>query len=117
MTEPLPTTEGQFLLYLLEASTARGAASGQYGWLPASGIDRRQRDAAYALGRIRESSIYRLRRLPREAADEREFVSKLIVACQAEDGAAAPPLWPAVALGAIVGMIRHRLFLQRNRAA
>ena len=114
--QPL-TTEGEYLLYLLKVSEGgatpawRTELMGDLTWL-----ERQERAALYALGRIRESLCHRIKRLP-EYGEERVFMGSVLAHCQGEDGQPRAPRWPAQALGTVVGMVRHRLFSANARAA
>lgn len=120
--QPL-TPEGEWLLYVLRVS--------EDGTLPALRLDmprggawdlawleRQERAAGYALGRVRESACHRVKRVPVEDADQRQFLHTLIAHCQGEDGGkVVAPRYPAQALGNIVGMVRTQLTNSRARAA
>ena len=114
--QPL-TTEGEYLLYMLKVSEGgamphwRTQLMGDMTWM-----ERQERAALYALGRMRESLVHRMKRLPPDS-EQQAFLFKILLQCQGEDGRAQAPRWPASNLGAIVGMIRHRLFVSNARAA
>lgn len=116
--QPL-SPEGSYLLYLLQVSEAgalpawRTIAMGDLTWL-----ERQERAALYALGRVRESVCHRLKRLhPEHQRDEARFLLAVLAKCQGEDGGkVTAPRWPASNLGAVVGMIRERLTLRRAAA-
>jgi hypothetical protein len=113
--QPL-TPEGEYLLYLLKVSEDgalpawRTIAMGELTWL-----ERQERAALYALGRIRESLTHRIKRLDHETqAEERAFLASVLAYCQGEDGGRViAPRWPASSLGSAIGMLRQRLFLRR----
>jgi hypothetical protein len=118
--QPL-TSEGEFLLYLLKVSEGGstptwrpdGWPHGELAWV----FERQERAALYALGRMRESLCYRVKRLPPAAAGERAFLERVLTQCQGEDGRPRAPRWPASNLGGIVGMVRHRLFTSTKARA
>lgn len=115
--QPL-TPEGDFLLYLLEAS-ATGAMPSlrlrEYGDVNA--LEGQERAALYALGRIRESLCHRIKRLTPEQAEEIDFLRRLLATAQGDGGdQATAPRWPAQAVGSIVGIIRDRLATRRRAA-
>jgi hypothetical protein len=110
--------EGAYLFYLLEVSIAGAMPSLRFkGFGDVSALERQERAALYALGRIRESLCHRIKRLTPEQAEERDFLRRLLAAAQGEGGdLATAPRWPAQALGSIVGMIRDRLAARRRAA-
>jgi hypothetical protein len=80
-------------------------------------LERQERAALFALGRIRESLCHRIKRLgPGE--EERDYLTALLVQCQGDGlgGGVVAPRWPAQALGSVVGMIRTRLTTRRIAA-
>lgn len=116
------TPEGEWLLYLLQVSAD--------GTLPALRLDtpggtwdlawleKQERAAGYALGRVRESACHRVKRLGPDDGDQRQFLHRVIAHCQGEDGGkVVAPRYPAQALGAVVQMVRERLTNSRARAA
>jgi hypothetical protein len=108
--------EGAYLLYLLKV--------GEDGVLPPvrllavrgeqwtlSWLARQERASLYALGRIRESIVHRVKRLhPERQSDEARFLMRLLAQCQDDDGGrVVAPRWPASKLGTVAGMIRARM--------
>ena len=108
MTPPL-TTEAQFLGYLIKVATTLGDAALRFQVFgPTSDMAQSERDAIYALGRIREACAQRVHHA---AGEFRAFLVRMIALASAESGNAGVPPWPASALASIVGQIRHRLAL------
>jgi hypothetical protein len=111
--------EGEYLLYLLQVPEAgalpawRTIALGDLTWL-----ERQERGALFALGRMRESLCHRIKRLRlEEDAEQRAFLTSLLALCQDDDGGRViAPRWPASNLGAVVGMVRTRLATTRRAA-
>jgi hypothetical protein len=110
--------EGDFLLYLLEVSAAGALPSLRFkGFGDVNALERQERAALYALGRIRESLCFRLKRLEPKQAEQRDFLLRLLATAQGEGGdQATAPRWPAQALCSVVGMIRDRLAARRRAA-
>lgn len=115
MNAPM-STEGTFLLYLLEVSAAgtlppwRTELLGDIAWLT-----RQEREAGYALGRMRDSLCGRIKRL--DPGEPREFLVSLLAHCQDDDGGKViAPRWPARNLGTVTGMIRDRMTNRRTAA-
>ncbi len=107
--QPL-TPEGEYLLYLLQVSQDGALPALRFkGFGDVTLTERRERAALYALGRIRESLCYRLKRLTPEQAEEIAFLRRLLAATQGDDGGQViAPRWPIQALGSVVGMVRGR---------
>jgi hypothetical protein len=106
--------EGAYLLYLLQVSEDgampawRTDLISDVRWLTTQEVA-----ATYALGRIRESLVHRIKRLE-PGSDEQVFLISVVGRCPGEGGdRVTAPRWPAQALGTVRGMIQQRLFLPR----
>lgn len=118
MIPPQLSSEADYLRYVLRVADDGAAppiklldADDCY-WL-LTWLERQERAALYALGRIRESIAGRAKRLPPERAEEQAFLVCVLAQCQGDDGgSAAAPCYPAQALRRVAQMVSDRLLVR-----